>query len=60
MGKVKMRYSVYSHQTGYFTKYRTITIPMKIPTDEYGFIQFYTVQEICKQKAKELIECRRN
>lgn len=53
---VKMRYSLYDNKTGYFTKYRTITIKMDFITDDYGSILFKSTFDKCEETAKTLIK----
>lgn len=55
MGKVKMRYSVYDNKTGYFTKYRTITVKMDIITNSQGFILFDSTFKKCEEIASKSI-----
>ena len=55
MGKVKMRYSVYDDKTGYFTKYRTITVKMDIIANSQGFILFDDTFSKCEEIATKSI-----
>lgn len=55
MGKVKMRYSVYDNKTGYFTKYRTMTVKMDIITNSQGFILFDSNFKKCEEIATKII-----
>ncbi len=55
MGKIKMCYSIHDSKTGYFTKYKNISIEMDLPTNEYGFILFDDCFALCVEKAKSII-----
>ena len=55
MGEVKMRYSIYDNKTGYFTKYRTITVKMDIVTNSQGFILFDDTFKRCEEIASKSI-----
>ncbi len=56
MNKIKMRYSLYDNKTGYFTKYRTITLNDCVVTDQNGFILFDSSFNKCKEEAQKIIK----
>ncbi len=55
MSKVQMRYSMYDSKTGYFTRYRTKTISMTLPLNEYGFILIDTLTKQCAKILEETV-----